>query len=175
MRHHRAGDQQTRRPARARWSSASASELAVPHQGAPPISSTIRSRLNPNRRSRSASLSRSTTSGRTRRASGIRSDMPMRFMRCSIWSRDRSGPAPRPCPVIGSQGRRYRGAVLFPHPPFNPYVRFSRIRLTDDLLDMVTLPSDSGLCPSVGAGLVLETRWVSSERPVRRVGCGPAS
>jgi mRNA interferase MazF len=28
--------------------------------------------------------------------------------------------------------------------PGNPYVRFSRIRLTDDLLDMVTLPSDSG-------------------------------
>ena len=45
---------------------------------------------------------------------------------------------------IGSQGRRCREAVRFPLPPFNPYVRFSRIRLTDDLLDMVTPPSDSG-------------------------------
>ena len=44
---------------------------------------------------------------------------------------------------IGSQGR---GAVAgpVPHPPFNPYVRFSRIRLTDGLLDMVTLPSGIG-------------------------------
>jgi hypothetical protein len=48
--------------------------------------------------------------------------------------------------AIGSQGR---GAVAgpVPHPPFNPYVRFSRIRLTDDLIDMVTQLSDSGLCP----------------------------
>jgi hypothetical protein len=46
-------------------------------------------------------------------------------------------------PAIGSQGRG-AGEGPFPHPPFNPYVRFSRIRLTDDLLDMVTLPSDSG-------------------------------
>jgi acetate kinase len=53
---------------------------------------------------------------------------------------------------IGSQGRRYRCAARFPHPPFNPYVRFSRIRLTDDLLDMVTPPSDSGWCRAVGAG-----------------------
>src|ERR1700744_4437566 len=53
--------------------------------------------------------------------------------------------------AIGSQGR---GACEgpFPHPPFNPYVRFSRIRLTDDLLDMVTLPSDIGRCRGAGAG-----------------------
>lgn len=49
----------------------------------------------------------------------------------------------KPC-SIGSQGRRCRWAVRFPHPPFNPYVRFSRIRLTDDVLDMVTQPSDNG-------------------------------
>ena len=49
--------------------------------------------------------------------------------------------------VIGSQGRRCRDAVRFPRPPFNPYVRFSRIRLTDGLLDMVTLPLGIGWCP----------------------------
>jgi hypothetical protein len=54
--------------------------------------------------------------------------------------------------AIGSQGRRNREVVLFPHPPFNPYVRFSRIRLTDDLLCMVTLPSGIGSCRGVGAG-----------------------
>jgi hypothetical protein len=53
--------------------------------------------------------------------------------------------------AIGSQGRSAR-VGLFPHPPFNPYVRFSRIRLTDDLLGMVTLPSDSGWCHGAGAG-----------------------
>ena len=46
--------------------------------------------------------------------------------------------------AIGSQGRGARKADPFPHPPFNPYVRFSRIRLTDGLLDMVTLPSGIG-------------------------------
>ncbi|HWG72613.1 MAG TPA: hypothetical protein VG184_01015 [Acidimicrobiales bacterium] len=45
---------------------------------------------------------------------------------------------------IGSQGRGARNADPVPHPPFNPYVRFSRIRLTDGLLDMVTLPSGNG-------------------------------
>ena len=52
-----------------------------------------------------------------------------------------SAASTRAAVAIGSQGR---GAASgpFPHPPFNPYVRFSRIRLTDDLLDMVTLPSD---------------------------------
>jgi len=48
---------------------------------------------------------------------------------------------------IGSQGRGARKASPVPHPPFNPYVRFSRIRLTDGLLDMVTPPSGIGLCP----------------------------
>jgi poly(A) polymerase len=52
---------------------------------------------------------------------------------------------------IGSQGRG-AGDGPFPHPPFNPYVRFSRIRLTDDLLDMVTLPSGTGWCRGAGAG-----------------------
>ena len=52
-----------------------------------------------------------------------------------------------PLHVIGSQGRRCRDAVRFPRPPFNPYVRFSRIRLTDGLLDMVTLPLGIGWCP----------------------------
>ena len=46
--------------------------------------------------------------------------------------------------AIGSQGRSTRSAGLFPHSPFNPCVRFSRTRLTDDLLDMVTQPSGSG-------------------------------
>ena len=50
-------------------------------------------------------------------------------------------------PSTGSQGRRNRLAALFPHPPFNPYVRFSRIRLTDGLLDMVTPPSGKKWCP----------------------------
>jgi hypothetical protein len=45
--------------------------------------------------------------------------------------------------AIGSQGRGAASGPV-PHPPFNPYVRFSRIRLTDGLLDMVTLPSGSG-------------------------------
>ena len=53
---------------------------------------------------------------------------------------------------FSDQGRRYRCAARFPHPPFNPYVRFSRIRLTDDLLDMVTQPSGSGWCHAIGAG-----------------------
>ena len=46
---------------------------------------------------------------------------------------------------IGSQGR---GAIAgpFPHPPFNPCVRFSRTRLTDGVLDMVTQPSGSERC-----------------------------
>ena len=34
----------------------------------------------------------------------------------------------------------------FPH-PFNLYLRFSRIQLTDGLLDMVTLPSGNGWTP----------------------------
>src|SRR6266511_4164359 len=37
--------------------------------------------------------------------------------------------------AIGSQGRGALASPV-PHPPFNPYVRFSRIRLTDDLLGM---------------------------------------
>ncbi len=48
---------------------------------------------------------------------------------------------------IGSQGRVVGKAGTFPHPPFNPYVRFSRIRLSDGLLDMVTQPSGSEWCP----------------------------
>src|SRR6516165_11955603 len=54
--------------------------------------------------------------------------------------------------AIGSQGRSIRSADLFPHPPFNPCVRFSRTRLTDDLLDMVTPPLGSGWCHEAGAG-----------------------
>ena len=42
--------------------------------------------------------------------------------------------------TIGSQGRGVRQADPIPHSPFNPYVRFSRLRLTDGLLGMVTLP-----------------------------------
>ena len=45
---------------------------------------------------------------------------------------------------IGSQGRGARKADPVPHPPFDLYVRFSRIQLTDGLIDMVTLPSGSG-------------------------------
>jgi hypothetical protein len=54
--------------------------------------------------------------------------------------------------VIGSQGRGVCVTDPFPHPPFNPCVRFSRTRLTDDRLDMVTLPSGSGWCREAGAG-----------------------
>jgi hypothetical protein len=45
---------------------------------------------------------------------------------------------------IGSQGRGACSAGPVPHPPFDLYVRFSRIQLTDGLLNMVTLPSDNG-------------------------------
>lgn len=50
---------------------------------------------------------------------------------------------------IGSQGRRSPEA-LFPHPPFNPCVRFSRTRLTCGVLDMVTQPSDSARSRVIG-------------------------
>jgi hypothetical protein len=40
----------------------------------------------------------------------------------------------------------------FPLPPFNPCVRFSRTRLSDDLLGVVTRLSGSGWCPAGGAG-----------------------
>ena len=56
--------------------------------------------------------------------------------------RDQVGRFTHTC-FIGSQGRGTLASPV-PHPPFNPYVRFSRIRLTDDLLDMVTLPSGIG-------------------------------
>jgi len=36
---------------------------------------------------------------------------------------------------IGTQGRARREEVTFPHPPFNPYVRFSRIRSPMIFLD----------------------------------------
>jgi hypothetical protein len=51
--------------------------------------------------------------------------------------------------VIGSQGR---GAATgpFPHPPFNPCVRFSRTRLTDGVLGMVTQLSGSEWSHGVG-------------------------
>jgi uncharacterized membrane protein YgaE (UPF0421/DUF939 family) len=76
--------------------------------------------------------------------------------------------------AIGSQGR---GAACgpFPHPPFNPYVRFSRIRLTDDLLDMVTLPSDSGSCPRACAGPARASILPSTGPPARRAGSCRAS
>src|SRR5690625_2692353 len=76
--------------------------------------------------------------------------------------------------VIGSQGRSAR-VGLFPHPPFNPCVRFSRTRLTDDLLDMVTQPSDSERCREAGRDLARETSRSSIGQPVRLVGSGPAS
>jgi hypothetical protein len=72
-----------------------------------------------------------------------------------VWVQVTSGEhlfAPRPIEaIIGSQGRGAASGPS-PHPPFNPYVRFSRIRLTDDLLGMVTLPSDSGRCRGAGTG-----------------------
>jgi hypothetical protein len=53
--------------------------------------------------------------------------------------------------LIGSQGR---GSLAgpFPHSPFNPCVRFSRTRLTDDLLDWITQFSDSAPCHAGDAG-----------------------
>ena len=48
---------------------------------------------------------------------------------------------------IARQGRSTRSASLVPHPPFDRYVRVSRIQLTDGLLDMVALPSGIGKCP----------------------------
>src|SRR5680860_726985 len=66
---------------------------------------------------------------------------------------------------IGSQGRRNRVAALFPHPPFYPCVRFSRTRLTDGPLDMVTQPSGSGWCRATCADPGRGTRPRSSVRP----------
>ena len=66
--------------------------------------------------------------------------------------------------VIGSQGRRCRCAVLFPHPPFNPYVRFSRIRLTDGLLDMVTPPSGRDGAHELMESLVVEPGFGPTSR-----------
>ena len=43
-------------------------------------------------------------------------------------------------------------AARFPHPPFNPRVPIYRIRLTDGLLGMITLISDSGRCHGAGIG-----------------------
>jgi len=45
--------------------------------------------------------------------------------------------------AIGSQGRSVQQVDLFPHPPFNPCVRFSRTRLSDGRLDIITLPLDN--------------------------------
>src|SRR4029078_8329610 len=53
---------------------------------------------------------------------------------------------------IGSQGRGVREADPFPHPPFNPCVRFSRTRFTDDLLDMVTQPRGNEWCHEADGG-----------------------
>jgi hypothetical protein len=57
-----------------------------------------------------------------------------------------SGHASAPDDVIGSQGRGANEGPV-PHPPFNPCMRFSRTRLSDGLLDMVTQLSGSGWCP----------------------------
>src|SRR5205807_1703056 len=67
--------------------------------------------------------------------------------------------------AIGSQGRGACGAGPAPHPPFNPYVRFSRIRLTDGLLGMVTRPSGSGWFRRAGADPGRGTRTASSGSP----------
>jgi hypothetical protein len=45
---------------------------------------------------------------------------------------------------IGSQRRGAGAADPFPHSPFEPCKRFSRTRLTDGRLSMVTLPPDIG-------------------------------
>ena len=91
-------------------------------------------------------------------------------------------PTPWTCPrtrivalSIGSQGRRGRVAALFPHPPFNPCMRFSRTRLTDGLLCMVTLPSGNGYRPRAGPGPGRGTRPTSTCPPDQRAGCGPLS
>jgi hypothetical protein len=54
--------------------------------------------------------------------------------------------------VIGSQRRGAGVAGPSPHSPFEPCKRFSRTRLTDGLLSMVTLPPDSGWCHASGTG-----------------------
>ncbi len=66
---------------------------------------------------------------------------------------------------IGSQGRGVGAADPSPHSPFDPCVRFSRTRLTDGLLGMVTLPPDSGWCPANGTDLGPETSRPSIRRP----------
>lgn len=44
---------------------------------------------------------------------------------------------------MGSQRYRYRCAARFPHPPFNPFVQFRRIRLVGAFLDMFALRPDT--------------------------------
>ena len=73
--------------------------------------------------------------------------------------------------AIGGQGRS-AVASLSPHPPFKPCVRFSRTRLTDDLLDMVMQPSGSGRCRAVCVVPGRGTRPVSNVPPARPAGCG---
>ena len=47
-------------------------------------------------------------------------------------------------PGLHHQSGRGAASGPLPHPPFNTYVRLSRIRLTDDLHDLVTLPRTAG-------------------------------
>ena len=72
--------------------------------------------------------------------------MPSLSKRCAyVDFPDPEGPHMKITRLIGGQGRSAVSGLV-PHPPFNPCVRFSRTRLTDDLLDMVTQPSGSGRC-----------------------------
>ncbi len=86
-----------------------------------------------------------------------------------------TGPQPSgPTLVIGSQGRGALSSPV-PHPPFNPYVPFSRIRLTGGLLDMVTLPLGIGWFRASGTGPGRGTRLTSTGLLDRHAGCDPAS
>src|SRR5699024_2595743 len=77
--------------------------------------------------------------------------------------------------TIGSQGRRCRCAVLVPRPPFNPYVRLSRIRLTGCVLGMVTRPSANGWCHAGGTGHARRTSFQSIPAIDQDVGAEPVS
>src|SRR2546426_10615528 len=69
----------------------------------------------------------------------------------------RSAGQSRHVPTIGSQRRGAREASPFPHPPFKPCVRFSRTRLTDGPLGIVTHLLDSERSRATGAGPGPET------------------
>src|SRR5487761_1229319 len=77
--------------------------------------------------------------------------------------------------LIGSQRRGACEASPFPHSPFEPCVRFSRTRLTDGLLSMVTLPPDSGWFRAIDTSPAVETSHSSRDQHDQHGGCDRAA